>query len=525
MNRFLPVALCLCYGLAPAQDDRSAIEGQVLNGVTGEPLRKAALTLQIIGVRGQPMVTVTDAGGQFAIDNIDPGRYLLSAERNGFVRQSYGSRSPNRPGTTLTLERGQRVTDLVIKLMPQAVITGRILDEDNDPIANVTVQTLRYGYMQGKRQLVPTSAEQSNDLGDYRIHGLPAGKYYVIATVRSRPAGESYPPVYYPGANDPAAAIQVDVAAGSEVRGIDMTLHHVNTVRVRGKIPDLPRGTPVRIIPRGSAIPFLGGGPMAQIISQEGDFEIRGVAPGSYVMLIDVQQNGKHRTFRHALEVGNAGLEGITIPIPPEAHIEGQIRVDGQGDINLGILSLQLPLRDPMPVGTPASPVKPDGSFGIENLAPDTYDVNVSGLPPGYYLKSASLSGQDVLDSGLTIAGGTAKLELVVSPAGAQVEGVVADAKQEPAKDATVVLIPEAARQARRSLFKTASTDQNGHYSIQGIAPGDYIVYAFEDLPPGASQDPDFMKPFERSGQSVTLREGGHESNQLQQIPADESQF
>jgi hypothetical protein len=521
VKRFLPVAVCLCCGLAPAQDDRAAIEGQVLNGVTGEPLKKTAVTLQTIGsTRGQPTVTVTDAGGQFAIQDIDPGRYVLSAERNGFVRQSYGSRSSNRPGTTLTLERGKRVTDIVIKLMPQGVITGRIVDEDNDPIFNVTVQTLRYGYTQGKRQLVPASAEQSNDLGEYRIHGLPAGKYYVIATVRNRPGEESYPSVYYPGASDPTTAIQVDVAAGSEVRGIDMTLSRAHTVRVRGKIPDLPRGTGVRLIPRGSLVSFMGGWQMAQITSQEGDFELRGVTPGSYMMVVDFQ-----RSFRQPLEVGKADIDGITIAIPPAANIEGQIRVDGQGDINLGILSLQLPLRDPMPVGTPASPVKPDGSFGIENLAPDTYDVNVSGLPAGYYLKSASLSGQDVLDSGLTIAGGTAKLELVVSPAGGQVEGAVVDAKQQPAQAATVVLIPEVARQSRRSLFKTASTDQNGHYSIQGIAPGDYAIYAFEDLPPGAFQDPDFMKPFERSGQSLTLREGGHESSQLQQIPADEIQF
>ena len=193
MKRFLPVALCLCYGLAPAQDDRAAIEGQVLNGVTGEPLKKAALTLQIIGARGQPTVTVTDAGGQFAIQNIDPGRYLLSAERNGFVRQSYGSRSPNRPGTTLTLERGQRVTDIVIKLMPQAVITGRILDEDNEPVSNVTVQPLGYAYVQGKRQLLPASSAQSNDLGEYRIHGLSAGKYYLMANFRKPPGRRRLP--------------------------------------------------------------------------------------------------------------------------------------------------------------------------------------------------------------------------------------------------------------------------------------------------------------------------------------------
>jgi hypothetical protein len=523
VTRLLPLALCLCYGLAPAQDDRCAIEGQILNGVTGEPLKKAAVTLQIIGSRGQPTVTVTDAAGQFAIKEIDAGRYVLSAERNGFVRQQYGSRS-NRPGT-LTLDRGQRMRDIVIKLMPQAVITGRILDEDNEPVAGVTVQTLRYGYMQGKRQLMPASSEQSNDLGEYRVYGLSAGKYYVTAMLRKQSSEESYPPVYYPGANDPATAIQVDVAAGGEARGIDMSLHRVHTVRVRGKIPDLPRGTVVRLMPRGSSFSFLGGAQMAQISSQEGDFEYRGIAPGSYVMLIDLQENGRHRSVRQALEVGNAGVDGVTIAIPSTASLEGQVRVDGQGETNLGSLTVQLQFREPIPLGTPAGHVKPDGSFGIEDITPDSYDVSVSGLPGGYYLKSASVSNQDVLESGLTVTSGAAKLDLVVSPSGGQVDGVVADAKQQPAKAATVVLIPEAARQSRLSLFQTAGTDPNGHYSIQGIAPGDYTLYAFEDLPPGAFQDPAFMKPFEKSAQSVTVREGGHESKQLQQIQADETQF
>jgi hypothetical protein len=135
------------------------------------------------------------------------------------------------------------------------------------------------------------------------------------------------------------------------------------------------------------------------------------------------------------------------------------------------------------------------------------------------------LSDHDVLDSGLTIAGGTAKLELVVSPSGGQVEGVVTDAKEQPAQAATVVLVPELARQSHLSLFKTASTDQNGHYSIQGIAPGDYTVYAFEDIPPGAFQDRDFLQSFEKSAQSLTVREGGHVSKQLQQIEAGEPPF
>lgn len=425
----------------------------------------------------------------------------------------------------MTLSRGQRLRDVVIKLMPQAFITGRIVDEDNEPMANVTVQTLRYSYVQGKRQMVPASSEQSNDLGEYRIHGLSAGKYYVIAIGRNRLPEESYPSVYYPSTNDPATAVPLDVAAGSEIRGIDMTLHSAHTVRVRGKIPDLPRGTPVRIMPRNPSFSNIDAGRMAQIASQEGEFEFRGVTPGSYLLLVDFQENGKNRSVRQPLEVGNSGVDGVTITIPPSAKIDGQIRVDGQGGISLGSLSISMQLRDPTPPRARNTHANVDGSFGIENLSPDSYEVNISELPAGYYLKSARLGNQDVLESGLTIVGGTAKLDLVVSPAGGQVEGVVTDAKQQPAKAATVVLIPEVRRQSRLSLFQTTNTDQNGHYSIQGIAPGDYTIYAFEDLPPGAFQDPEFMKSFEKSAQSLTVQEGGHESKQLQQIQADDTTF
>jgi carboxypeptidase family protein len=266
VTRFLPVALCLCCGLAPAQDDHCAIEGQVLNGATGEPLKKAAVTLLTLDVRGQPTGAVTDADGRFAIKDISPGRYRLIAERNGFVRQTYGARAPDRPGTPLTVEHGQRLRDIVIKLMPQAVITGRIVDEDNDPVAKVQVQILRYGYVQGKRQLLPAEPVLSNDLGEYRINGLSAGKYHVIAISHSRsslPLGsaeETYPPVYYPGTNDPATAMQLDVAAGSELRGIDMTLSRANTVRVRGKIPDMPRGTGCGSFHEARCFPSLGPG-------------------------------------------------------------------------------------------------------------------------------------------------------------------------------------------------------------------------------------------------------------------------
>ena len=81
-----------------------------------------------------------------------------------------------------TLTPGQRMTGLELKLQPQAVIAGRVLDEHGEPVARVTVMAMSYSYTQGGRQLSPRSSASTNDLGEYRAFGLPPGRYYIAAT-------------------------------------------------------------------------------------------------------------------------------------------------------------------------------------------------------------------------------------------------------------------------------------------------------------------------------------------------------
>src|SRR4051812_44614071 len=124
-------------------EDLGSIHGQILNAVTGEPMKRASVSLRRLDSRGQPVAGATDAVGQFSLTGIEPGRYRLFAERNGFVRQEYGARGPERTGTTLTLDKAQRLNGLAIRLTPQAVITGRILDEDGEPVRGVNIQAMR----------------------------------------------------------------------------------------------------------------------------------------------------------------------------------------------------------------------------------------------------------------------------------------------------------------------------------------------------------------------------------------------
>ena len=172
--------------------------------------------------------TQSNSSGQFAVKDIEPGKYLLTVNRNGYVSFTYGARGPMQPGTTLSLIRHQHMTDLALKLTPQAVITGRILDDEGS-----RWRTLQgYRYINGRKQPMSSGANTTNDLGEYRLFGVaPPGKYYVSATMmpvgqmvagnRSASAGpeEDHVPTYYPGTVDPASGSQLDVPAGGPVEG------------------------------------------------------------------------------------------------------------------------------------------------------------------------------------------------------------------------------------------------------------------------------------------------------------------
>jgi hypothetical protein len=136
-------------------------------------------------------------------------------------------------------------------------------------------------------------------------------------------------------------------------------------------------------------------------------------------------------------------------------------------------------------------------------------------------VKSARLGEQDVLDTGFDFTPGvTGVLTLFLSPNGAQIEGSVANAKDEPAIGAKITLIPDSSHQSP-TRYKTADTDQNGHFIIKGVPPGEYKIYAWEDIEDGAQEDPDFMKPHESDGQSVSIKEKAHETVQLKIIPVE----
>jgi len=156
--------------------------------------------------------------------------------------------------------------------------------------------------------------------------------------------------------------------------------------------------------------------------------------------------------------------------------------------------------------GMSSSRLKADRSFVLQGAAADSLNVVVSGLPDGFYVKAIKWGEVDVLATGLDASKAVAQpLEIVVSPNAAEVKGTVQNSKtNQPAPGATVVLVPqEKERREQSTFYKMTTADQHGSYTFQGVPPGDYKAFAWEDLEMGAYMDPDFMKPLESKGEPV----------------------
>ncbi len=483
MSALLLLPVALAAQTNPAEP--CSVSGQVTNASTGEPVRRALVSLRRIDA--SPGVTniqvaqsgSTDAAGRFAIAGVAPGKYRLAAEHNGFLITQYGARGPGKPGTLLTLEPGQKSSELALRMTPHGVITGRVLDEEGEPVSNADVQLSRQQYMQGRKQMVRAGGGNTNDLGEYRIFGLAPGRYFLSATSRQNPiapqADDDYVTTWFPRTTDSAAAGLIDVSPGIATAqhrchaGPHAYRNHTGARDQRGACGggnQSQRDADAAQRDRGRRRPTRGAP-----VNPQGNFEFRNVAPGSYSVVAAAHSPGKSYAARTTIQVGSSNIEGLALTIGGGVQVTGKVRVEGETTESLAKVQVML---QPAEAGAvmfgplPNQPVKPDGSFQMEDVSPDRYNLTVSGLPEGFYVARVRSANVDVLAEGLDVSGGSpAPLEVVLSPKAAQVSGTVMDPKTQKAAVATVVvLVPqEKERRDRESFYRTAYTDASGQFT------------------------------------------------------------
>jgi len=534
----IPIAAALLAGAyqdkpqeqtRPAVEEKKAsMEGTVVDAVSGKPLKDVSLMLMGATGAGSPNAATTDEAGHFVLKNLEAGGYMLLATHPRYARQMYGSRNGLMGGTRLTIAAGQALKEIIFKLQPNSIISGKVTDEEGEPLKDVMVRALTSIYQRGRRQQIPVGMASTNDLGEFRIGNLAAGKYLIWATV-TRQGGKSasdgtesaYLPTFYPNSPETSGAAPVAVGAGSEAGGTDIRLIKTKAVRVKGKVMGMNANQKlaVRLIAKDAGMLAMMTARFANVKPTDGSFEIAAVPPGSYVLR--AMDSTKSAGPALPLEVGDKSIEGLTVDVTPAPDLDGEIIFDGEQSQKPSFRSQRVLLEavDGIVMMPPMTNAAEDGSFHLKAVAQGKYFVRVMPAPDGTYVSSVTLGDLKMGDDGLEVGTtGTAKLEIKLRPGAAQIEGTVQDAEGNPASGVTVALIPKSRSYL---LYQAAMTDQKGAFSFKSTTPEDYLLLALEGGEPGAFFDPEFVKTYESKGEKITLKENDRKGVTLKLIPKE----
>ena len=524
---------------APALGDKTtgekcSIEGRVLSSTTGQPLGRATIML-IAGAVTNRVTTESGEDGRFSFVGLNAARYTLSAQRAGYLGQYYGAGGASASSTYLVLAPGQQLKDVLFKLIPAAVISGRVLDQDGAPVGSMVVQALRARWVRGVRLWASAGTVRTNDLGEFRIANLTAGEYLVPAfkessisstNLSAQPPGDKpereYVATFFPNATDAPGAVPVQVAAGTEAGGTEIRLRRTDTVRIRGKVISAPEGNVVvvNLSPQGvtdSTVANLQGARNASSRQKDGSFELNRVVPGAYMLSASFMNGQTVFVAALPLQVGERHIEGLVLRPVAAIELAGAVVVADKTSTQLSGLQIRLEPVEYLGIAAAPGRASEEGRFALTGIQPGRYRVQVSNLPEGSYVQSVRYGGQEVTEEGIDLtSGASSSLQISLSLAGAQVDGVVQGKDDKPVSGATVALVPDS---KRYSLFREARTGENGSYSLKGVAPGEYKILAWDNIETGAYQDPDFLKRYEGKADKLSLTEKEHKSVSLKVTP------
>ena len=505
--------------------EKCKVAGMVVRKGSNEPIHFARITLTSDGDEQKSFHDTTASDGRFSFKDVPPGEYRVTVTRNGFVTESYGARHPMDPGLPLTLSSGKQADDLIFRLTPAAIITGHVRDENGEALPWAQVIALLSYFVQGKRTLMPASTSTTNDLGEYRLFNLPPGKYLLSAgyemsqsvgismaiAMGSRERREGLTTTYYPGTSDPLQAAAVNVEPGAEIHSMDFSLRPSGVFHIRGHVSGLSPGRAgfggAVMLRRGNsrlsaAMPERD----AAVKTEDGTFDIDQVAPGSYEIIAFEFAGDTPRMVHRPVEVGGADVDGVDLAFEPGVTVTGHLRWEDKAAAPNVPLVVSLEQDEQAFSMHPTAEVQPDGSFELKNVGVDSYWVNVSGPAPDAYLKTARYGSSDALGNFRVNSGSDATLELVGSARGAHIQGVVMNSDPVPVSGVWVTLIPEDSNQKR--FFQSARSRANGKYEFRGVAPGNYLLFSWDNIEEHEWDDPEFLKPFKSQAVSIRVTEG-----------------
>jgi Carboxypeptidase regulatory-like domain len=465
---------------------RYTVQGTVVNSATNEPIRRA-----LVAVGGS--MVFTGADGRFQVADMPEGPAMIAAQKPGFFDTASAK-------ATVTVRSG--MSDVVIKLVPEARIQGQIVDEDGEPLAGVQVQVSAERIIDGRKQWRGEGGATSDARGHYAIEGLAAGSFRIQALsmpddwVSAGTAGPApmqvYPSRYYPNARDIAAAQPVDVRAGASVQA-DFKFRPVPAFHIAGSIPAAPVGMEI-----------TGEDAMGEQVALHAEFDektskfIISYIPAGIWPLVFETEDVEHRAYyaKEIVTVTSQDVDGLRVMLQPLPTIPVKATNAAGESVNLGGFDLQ-PVTGNSQERYPML-FAPGGVPAVLNVPPGAYRAIASGT--GDQCVDSITSGNvDLIRERLTVALGSQPQPISVSLANNCATLEVAIRSTIVGEKAAILVVPA---NLNSGVFVGGAVG-SAPAKFGGLSPGDYTVYAFSEIEGLEYRNPDVMRAFR--GQPITL--------------------
>jgi len=545
----LPDEVAAQVTTTPPVNQGATVRGVVTYADTGHPLRNARVLLLSNDGLGATGGNPTDGRGEFMVQGVPAGRFVVVVDAPGILKpQEYGrvyrqliaqfKLSDKRELFTEVVVNGTDTVNVRVSALRGGVITGRVVTEDDQPVAGVNLNLLRRE--NGKWVLVDSAVSdfpfdqkgiKTDSRGVYRIAGLPSGDYAlrafegVVPTDGKRIEEGGYTDaalmtVYYPSATSIKDAQPITVIEGSESTGIDIRLPERTPYTISGKVlgPDNePAAYGQVIVERTDELGDVEDLVQTSATSDvDGTWQVMGVPAGDYLITIGGsvrvgtgEDGGYLATLPKSIKVRvNGDMVVPDAKLSAGSTISGKITVDGKvpkepyslfpaivavDDENVGARPYNPLLRGRRRFATGSEHVNKDGTFQLLAVAPGKYWFELPGrAEERMYLKAVTRKGVDLLRTPVKVTK-DADIEDVVFDIGtdfATIEGEVTLPQDQPdgqkdgppkraARDLVVVLAPatDATRRIGGGKLMMVQPDAQGKFSFS-CAPGEYFLTA-----------------------------------------------
>jgi len=473
------------------------VEGTVINAVTGEPLPRALVRLEALGV---PRAVFTGQNGHFEFSAVPQGSAVLTPRKPGYMVSEHETQFSYR----IAVDAG--MGPVTLRLLPQAVITGHVEDSNGVPIESAGIRLWRIVVRDGRKRREQVAGMRTDEDGNYRVAGLFPGRYYLavlaqnnlLAMTSTAEAKMGYPAaVYYPSASSLSSATPIQLAAG-QVMQADFAVGMEPVFTLSGIVSGYGPGQIA-----GIHITDLAGEqifPLTHFNQRTGAFEFRMVGEGTYNIFAGTVRNQKDSLNAEAKVSVSGNIKDIHLALQPGITIPVAVRFESaqqQTERNGTAVPVRLIFhprdansQSPIQAQDIYPTLEPgDGPdrFLLHNIPPGKYSVEVHAL--NGYVRSALYGVTDLFRDEVVITRSTsilpleivmrddaATLNVTLHSSGTNLNGTNLNAGN---LNGVLLLVPDG---APMQPPRVNHANGKGASSFDGLAPGDYRVFAFDSI-------------------------------------------